>query len=164
MCKKAPEEPAAQEPLYVLLPQLAHRYFSCCFVRLEKLGVHPGQVPLLLALNGHGGCTQAELSRRLHIKSPTVTVMLDKMERSGLVERRQDARDKRKLRIFLTPSGTDVTERAQAVVREISAALIAGIDGGELAVFCSVLERMRQNMDAACASPPGMYGGPQASP
>lgn len=149
-----PGAPASEEPLYIVLPQLLHRYFSYCFVRLEELGIHPGQFPLLLALRGHGGCTQAQLSRYLHIKAPTVTVMLDKLERIQLVERRQDPADKRKLRIYLTRTGTDVTERAHAIVREISAALLTGIGDSEIAVFRNVIDQMKRNLDAAYAEDP----------
>ncbi len=146
--------PATEEPLYIVLPQLLHRYFSYCFVRLEELSIHPGQFPLLLTLRGHGGCTQAQLSRYLHIKAPTVTVMLDKLERIGLVERRQDPADKRKLRIYLTQSGAAVTERAHAIVREISTSLMTGIGDNEITVFRNVINRMKRNLDTAYAEDP----------
>lgn len=141
-----PKGDTAQIPLYLALPQLVHRYFSCCYVRLEKLDLHPGQVHLLLALRDHAGETQVELSRQLHIKAPTVTVMLDKMERQGLVERRQDKQDKRKLRIYLTSEGTAITQRAHAVICGIFDTLMEGISAEELAAFRDIVDRMNQNL------------------
>lgn len=135
-----------QTPLYLALPHLVHRYFACCYVRLEKLDLYPGQVHLLLALRDHAGETQVELSRQLHIKAPTVTVMLDKMERQGLVERRQDAKDKRKLRIYLTSEGTAITQRAYAVICGIFDTLMDGISAEELAAFRDIVDRMNQNL------------------
>lgn len=135
-----------QTPLYLALPQLVHRYFACCYVRLEKLDLYPGQVHLLLALREHAGETQVELSRQLHIKAPTVTVMLDKMERQGLVERRQDKQDKRKLRIYLTSEGTAITQRAHAVICGIFDTLMEGISAEELAAFRDIVDRMNQNL------------------
>lgn len=133
-------------PLYLALPQLVHRYFACCYVRLEKLDLYPGQVHLLLALRDHSGETQVELSRRLHIKAPTVTVMLDKMERQGLVERRQDKQDKRKLRIYLTSEGEAITRQAHTVICGIFDTLMEGISVEELAVFRDTVDRMNQNL------------------
>lgn len=108
-------------------------------------------MPLLLALVDHEGDTQAQLSRRLHIKAPTVTVMIDKIERIGLVERRQDPKDKRKLRIYLTEAGIAVTAEARAAAHEITSAMIKDISEEELAVFRTVIGRMKQNLDAVCA-------------
>ena len=151
---KNPDPDFQSAPLYVVLPQLLHQYFSCCFVRLDKLGIHPGQVPLLLALREQMGCTQAELSRRLHIKAPTVTVMLDKMERMGLVERRQDPGDKRKLRIYTTEEGQKITGQAHGIVQEISDILLNGVKKEELDILRGVIEKMKRNMDEAFASDP----------
>ncbi len=147
-----------QAPLYLALPQLVHRYFACCYGRLERLDLHPGQVHLLLALRDHAGETQVELSRRLHIKAPTVTVMLDKMERQGLVERRQDKQDKRKLRIYLTSDGTAITQRAHAVVCGIFDALMEGISAEELTAFRDIVDRMTQNLKM-CTSESQPAGG-----
>lgn len=154
MNQKIPEGNFQDQPLYVALPQLLHQYFSCCFIRLDKLGVHPGQVPLLLNLRDAAGCTQAELSRRLHIKAPTVTVMLDKMERLGLVERRQDPADKRKLRIYLTGDGQRLTAQAHEIVQDLSDALMKGVEKEELEAVQGVIGKMKQNLDDLRASDP----------
>lgn len=160
MRQDIPQRDTAQIPLYLALPQLVHRYFACCYVRLEKLDLHPGQVHLLLALRDHAGETQVELGRRLHIKAPTVTVMLDKMERQGLVERRQDKQDKRKLRIYLTSEGTAITQRAHAVICGIFDTLMEGISAEELAAFRDIVDRMNQNLKMCTLESQSLGGFP----
>ena len=49
------------------------------------------------------GLSQAALAVRLGVEPPTITRMLQRLERSGLVERRADPHDARVLRVHPTP-------------------------------------------------------------
>jgi DNA-binding MarR family transcriptional regulator len=76
-------------------------------VRLAALlaphGIHAGQDVLLLAIWETPGLRQAALATRLGVEPPTVTRMLQRLERSGMVERRADPHDARALRVHPTP-------------------------------------------------------------
>lgn len=74
-------------------------------------GIHPGQAMCLRHLSQMDGMTQRDLAERLHVSRPTVTVMLQKLERSGLIERRSDESDQRFTRIYLTEAGKELQER-----------------------------------------------------
>lgn len=52
------EEPRAA--LQFLFVQLARLYFSRAYARFEALGVHPGQIPLLIALLEQDGKKRAD--------------------------------------------------------------------------------------------------------
>ena len=58
-------------------------------------GGHPGQAGVLWALGAREGISQRELADMVHAAPPTVTTMLQKMERSGLIERWADEEDQR---------------------------------------------------------------------
>ena len=68
-------------------------------------GVHPGQFFCLRAVSGHDGISQRELADELHVAPPSVSRMLQGMERAGLVERRDDERDQRITRVYMTQRG-----------------------------------------------------------
>lgn len=76
---------------------------------------HPGQAGCLLALSRSDGMSQSEMADALHISRPTVTVMLQKLEATGAIERRTDEHDQRVTRLFLTPRGIELAERMRAV-------------------------------------------------
>ncbi|MBN2248539.1 MAG: MarR family transcriptional regulator [Coriobacteriia bacterium] len=80
---------------------------------------HPGQAACLLALSTSGGMSQSELADVLHVSKPTVTVMLQKLEAAGALERRTDEHDQRVTRLFLTQRGVELAERMRAVHAEI---------------------------------------------
>ncbi|MDY0340381.1 MAG: MarR family transcriptional regulator [Coriobacteriia bacterium] len=76
---------------------------------------HPGQAGCLLALSNSGGMSQSELAETLHVSRPTVTVMLQKLEAAGAIERRTDEHDQRVTRLFLTPDGAELAGRMRTV-------------------------------------------------
>jgi DNA-binding MarR family transcriptional regulator len=58
-------------------------------------GGHPGQAGCLWALGSGEGISQRELAEKVGLAPPTVTAMLQKMERGGLIERTGDENDQR---------------------------------------------------------------------
>lgn len=66
-------------------------YFARCFHVFERLDVHPGQMPVLFEVHRSGRLYQRELCRNLCLRPSTMTVTLRRMEKAGLIERRQDS-------------------------------------------------------------------------
>jgi DNA-binding MarR family transcriptional regulator len=87
--------------------------------------VHPGQLWCLRVIAGHDGITQRELAEQLYVARPTVTKMLQGMERAGLVERRDDEHDQRLTRVHLTDRGRDF----EAKLRHVAAAYVTDTIG-----------------------------------
>lgn len=71
----------------------------------SEIGLHVGQDMLLLQLWPEEGLTQSELAERLYIQPATVTKTLQRMEQTGLIERRGDPDDQRVSRVYLTEQG-----------------------------------------------------------
>ena len=69
---------------------------------LSPHGIHPGQDLLLLAVWAEPGLRQAAIAARLGVEPATVTRMLQRLEKSGLVERRKDPHDGRVSRVHPT--------------------------------------------------------------
>ena len=85
------------------LHALARTHRARLATLLAPHGIHAGQDVLLLALWMEPGLSQAALASRLGVEPPTITRMLQRLERSGLVERRIDPHDARVLRVHPTP-------------------------------------------------------------
>lgn len=81
----------------------AHRQLM--FRVLAEENAHPGQALCLRMLAERDGISQRELARGLHLAAPTVTAMLQRMEKTGTIERRPDATDQRITRVHLTLEG-----------------------------------------------------------
>ena len=82
---------------------------------LNQVGLHVGQEMLLNQLWESGGVTQSQLAERMLLQPATVTNMLRRLERAGVVERREDANDQRISRVYMTAKG----EELKAAVNEL---------------------------------------------
>ncbi len=70
---------------------------------LAPHGLHPGQDLLLLAIWESPGLRQAALAEQLGVEPPTVSRMLQRLERGGMIERRADPHDGRVILVYPTP-------------------------------------------------------------
>ena len=79
-----------------------HRYYN---TNLAEHGITIGQAAILLSLSKRDGQNVKELADELALDSSAITGLVDRLEKSGMVERRTDERDRRALRIHLTDTG-----------------------------------------------------------
>ncbi|GAA2304909.1 MarR family transcriptional regulator [Streptomyces kunmingensis] len=97
-------------------------------------GLTRSQVALLDALEP-GPRRVTGLAAATGMAQPRVTVILQKLEEAGLVQRERCAADRRAVQTSLTPAGRDLLERGrQRMAEALLAALDGGIDDSERAV------------------------------
>lgn len=101
---------------------------------LADAGVHHGQGRVLDALLHRGPMTVGALAGGLRIAQPTATVMTQRMQSAGLLERWVDARDARRVTLTLTPRGSAAARAVRRAWQQIE---------GELCDSLPVAERMR---------------------
>ena len=87
-------------------------------------GLHHGQGKLLATLLQQDGCSQRELCGLLQIRPASLSELLDKLERSGAVDRRQSPDDRRVSCVYLTDLGRERAALA-AVHRKKEAQMLA---------------------------------------
>jgi len=107
--------------------QLAKAQRARLAVLLAPHGLHPGQDNLLMLLWAHPGLRQAELARRLGIEPPTVTRMVQRLERSGLIERQRDPHDARLVRVRATPRARLLEGVVRRAWEEVDAVLLEAV-------------------------------------
>jgi len=73
---------------------------------------------IMMELARHDNVTQLELVRATHLKAPTVSVTLQKMEKDGIVTRRPDDYDLRATRVSLTEKGRRMDDQVFQRFRE----------------------------------------------
>ena len=68
----------------------------------RRMGVNVSDMTAILWLSEHGPVGGAELARRLGISTAATTVLLDRLELAGYVERVRDTADRRRVRVTVT--------------------------------------------------------------
>ncbi len=113
---------------------------------LERLGVHVGQEMLLSALWEQDGQPQTHLAACAGIEPPTMTRMVDRVERAGLVERRRDPEDARVSRVYLTERGRALREPVRRAWADLDRQTLAGFTTEERLLVRRLLIHMRENL------------------
>jgi DNA-binding MarR family transcriptional regulator len=114
---------------------------------LAELRLHVGQEMVLIELFEQDGLRGGELAERLGVEPPTVTKMLRRLEKCGLVERRRDPRDARSFRVYLTGEGRSLEEPLTRCWERVEETTFAGMSVGERRTFRRLLAKVRANID-----------------
>jgi DNA-binding MarR family transcriptional regulator len=114
--------------------------------RVRAIGITGPQARLLLALDRSPGENQAFHAELLEVEPITLCRMVDRMEESGLVERRNDPRDRRARLLFLTPRAAGEAARIRDALSGLLNQMVDGLDEGEQAAFSRILHRVSANL------------------
>jgi len=82
---------------------------------LDGLGLTYPQYLLMTALWAEDGRTVGALGRDLRLESNTLTPMLKRLEGQGLVRRKRDSKDERRVLIRVTAKGRALQEQAARI-------------------------------------------------
>ena len=74
---------------------------------------------ILFQLHRDGRISQKELAQKLNVSAPSITSMIQKMEKSGYIVRNVDEKDQRMMRLDLTEKGQACIEHVKAITRGI---------------------------------------------
>jgi DNA-binding MarR family transcriptional regulator len=85
---------------------------------LQKLGVTYPQYLVMVVLWERGPQGVGDLAAALRMDFGTLSPMLKRMEGKGLVTRRRQAADERRVRIDLTPTGLSLRQRTEQMLGE----------------------------------------------
>lgn len=113
---------------------------------LAGIGVYAGQERFLWHLWREDGLTQSQLVERLCVQPPTVSKMLDRMEKAGLVTRRPDPDDSRSTRVYLTEQGRRSQSAVSEVWMSIEQRLTQGLSVEERLLLRRLLLQVHQNL------------------
>jgi DNA-binding MarR family transcriptional regulator len=125
----------------------AHRAFRLSGERkLARLGLRLGQEMILLLLAAHEALSQRRLAERLGVEQATISIMLRRMEKAGLVRRRTDQADARVTRVCATRKGRSLVAPIQRLWREQERNLLKGLTDEDKQTLEKLLTRVRANL------------------
>ena len=130
----------------MLLVQICRAHRNLVSTALDTLGVHAGQDYALYQLAVREGSAQSELAEALCVDPSTVTKMLVRLERDGLIVRRSDIQDGRVSRVYLTERGTALVQPVVDIWNRTEARLEAGLGDAERLLLRRLLLQVLENL------------------
>ncbi|MFP3958635.1 MAG: MarR family winged helix-turn-helix transcriptional regulator [Spirochaetaceae bacterium] len=116
------------DPLFISITKrlrhIAHTLDKHSKYLQEKFNVTVPQVITLREIYEHGPISSSELTRIVSLNASTITGIIDRLERQGLVQRTRTARDRRRIDVVITDEGIDFLKRTPPPVQE---SLIEGL-------------------------------------
>lgn len=116
------------------LPPLLEALHACHRAHRARLsallaphGLHPGQDTLLAVVWAEPGLRQVTLAERIGVEPATVSRVVERLERGGLLERRRDPHDARLWRIHPTPRSRLLEAMVRRNWRDLEDAIVAAL-------------------------------------
>lgn len=114
----------------------------------KTTGLTAPQILLLQAIRNKGAVTIGELAGEISLSQATVTTILDRLEKNGLVYRERSTEDKRKVHAFLTDAGIAVLLVAPIPLQAQFTRRFSDLQEWEQTMILSSLQRVALMMDA----------------
>lgn len=126
-----------------LLSGVATAHKSHLEKRLGEIGLHSGQVFLLMELWKRDGRRQVDLAAELNLAPPTINKTLTGLIESGFVTRVRVEDDARSTRIFLTDAGNAVRESVEAQWLEVEEEILTELTEAERLILSELLTKLK---------------------
>jgi DNA-binding MarR family transcriptional regulator len=114
--------------------------------RARSSGATGTQWRTLKILERREGINQGKLAELLEVEPITACRMIDRLEESGLVERRRDPADRRAWQIFLTEKSRPVLAELQVTAAGMIEDLLQGLSAAQRRALIETLHTMRSNL------------------
>ena len=114
--------------------------------RARELGTTRAQWAVLSRLHRCEGVKQNELAEALDIAPITLGRLVDKLTAAGLVERRDDATDRRANRLHLTEKAAPALKELGALAEDLMSRALAGVDEKTVQAMHDGLKTIKANL------------------
>ena len=132
---------AVEDRLIFLISKVCQKLI----VNLQKafsesgIEVTPIQVMLLFFLQKNDGSSLTQISQGLMLENPTVTGLIDRLEKLDYVKRSDHPDDRRVYLVRITEKGKKVANKALPIIKKLNEEIKKGYSKGEIENFKKVL-------------------------
>ncbi len=129
-----------------LLTQIATAYRTHLERSMNAIGLHSGQIFVLISLWKTDGQSQIDLVKNLTLTAPTVNKMVKSLVKSGFTECRKCSSDGRLMRVFLTKKGVQCQSLAAEQWSKIETQSYSNLTETEKLIFSQLFIKLKENL------------------
>jgi MarR family transcriptional regulator for hemolysin len=124
-----------------LIGLAARQWRRAVDLRLQKYGLTEATwMPLLRLAQSSAPMRQKDLAAALSLDSSSVVRILNGLEDAGLIERSEDAEDRRAKAIVISPLGRSLARKVETVSEDVQREVLEGLAQDDIAIARQVLE------------------------
>lgn len=118
----------------------------------RSVGINWSQAKVIMMLAQKDGMAQKEIADGICVEAPTLVPIIDRLERDGLVERRQDEADRRNNRVYLTGKSRPLRDAIDESLARVRNVAYRDIAKGDLDTTTRVMNAISKNVADYLAS------------
>ena len=142
-------KPAKKAEILFLISDVGRLLRTYTDQRARGMKLTRAQWAVLLQLERNEGLIQTDLAGVLDIKPITLTRLIDRLVKGGLVERRPNPSDRRARFLFLTPKARPLLNHIETQSESLAGTVLEGLDPAEIDTLADQLGRARDNIRSA---------------
>jgi len=139
------------EELASLLPLLSRELHRSAFPKIRAAGLTNAQFWILKWIAVAGPFSMTGLANYLQISSPTVSGVVDELEKRGLLQRTRTQKDRRSVELRVTPKGERLLEQLNRESARVAARAAADIPAADKKVAVRVLALLVKTLESDSA-------------
>lgn len=129
---------------------LKKEFTMFCNEKLQEMGLSIGLMFFVVYIGKHSHCSPGELSQAIHMDTGHTTRSIDKLVKSGFVEKERSKVDKRSQELVLTERGVEVFHKIYTLFEEWEQIKLKDFTKEERELIDSLLNRLVQKGESAC--------------
>ncbi len=137
------------EELARFIEFLTERFKATEQLCASELEVSEKELALLRTLASHGPMINRELGGRFGVPVSTMTGLVDRMEKKGLVRRVPNRRDRRSIELEVTPAGALALREGARVVEATARGMLEALSEKDQRALIEILRKIRSQIAAA---------------
>ncbi|MEI6127883.1 MAG: MarR family transcriptional regulator [Pseudomonadota bacterium] len=127
-----------------IIHRCMRRFFES---QMKKYDITPPQFEVLLTLWNEDGIVLSELGRRLSRDGPTITGIIDRMEKKKLVVRKRSMQDRRVIQVYLTPYAWEIKENLMKMQMDAGSEITCNFSVQDITCLEEMLQEILSNIE-----------------
>ena len=133
-------------PILGLIGIVSHGAVNTARGMYREFDLNRRQASVLFMLHQQDSMSQKELAAKLNITAPSITSMIQKMERDQYITREPDRHDQRVMRLTLTEKGKSCIQAVKDVADRMEDIMLQGMSLEEKLLFRRLLIQTGENL------------------
>ena len=135
-------------PVLGLIGMVSHRAMNTAKGMYQEFDLNRSQASVLFMLHQRDSMSQKELAAQLDVTAPSITSMIQKMERDKYIAREPDQYDQRVMRLTLTEKGKSCIQAVKDVADRMEEILFQGMSLEEKLLFRRLMIQAGDNLES----------------
>ena len=127
------------------VPLLFNRFLGQQF-KLNNINLTREQWSVLVPLWKQQGCSQQAIADFTHRDKPSITRLIDQLEKEGYVERMSHPTDRRQNLIYLTNKGKEIEGKVMYIVNNVTERATRGLSENQIMEIKNFFQHIQNNI------------------